>query len=170
MNIIWLINLLLLLTPLTPLPVKETQAPTPSRLAIYYIDVEGGAATLIVTPARESVLIDAGWPGNDGRDAKRIEAAMKKAGIQAIDHLIITHYHTDHFGGVPELAARVKINQFYDHGPMSNLSEDPNFDQKYKAYLAATKGKSITLDQSEAGGGNPTSQPAGPFSAWGGPE
>ncbi len=145
MNIIWLINLLLLLTPLNGITVKESQAPAARRLTIYYVDVEGGAATLIVTPAGESILIDTGWPGNDSRDAKRIEAAMKKAGIVAIDHLIITHYHTDHFGGVPELATRVKINQFYDHGPMTSLSEDLKFEQKYKAYLEATKGKSVTL-------------------------
>lgn len=145
MNIIWLINLLLLITPLTGISVKETQAPAARKLAIYYVDVEGGAATLIVTPARESILIDAGWPGNDGRDAKRIAAAMKKAGIEAIDHLIITHYHTDHFGGVPELAALVKINQFYDHGPMTNLAEDRDFEKKYKAYTDVTKGKSTTL-------------------------
>src|SRR5688572_3801669 len=72
-------------------------------LDIFYIDVEGGAATLIVTPAGESILVDAGWPGFEGRDAKRIEKAMKAAGVTAIDHLIVTHYHTDHYGGVPEL-------------------------------------------------------------------
>ena len=83
MNIIWLINLLLLLTPLNGITVKESQAPAARRLTIYYVDVEGGAATLIVTPAGESILIDTGWPGNDSRDAKRIEAAMKKAGIVA---------------------------------------------------------------------------------------
>ncbi|MFN0087714.1 MAG: ComEC/Rec2 family competence protein [Blastocatellia bacterium] len=114
-------------------------------LNLYYIDVEGGAATLIVTPARESILVDAGWPGFEGRDAGRIEAAMKKAGITEIDHLIVTHYHTDHYGGVPELARRVKVNHFYDHGPMSSLSEDKDFEAKYSAYQAASGGKSIPL-------------------------
>jgi competence protein ComEC len=114
-------------------------------LDIYYVDVEGGAATLIVTPAGESILVDAGWPGFDGRDAKRIEQAMKTAGITAIDHLIMTHYHTDHYGGIPELAKRVKVNRFYDHGPMSSLEEDKDFAQKYAAYQGVTKGQSITL-------------------------
>src|SRR6266851_8865084 len=68
-------------------------------LGIYYIDVEGGAATLIVTPAGESILADDGWPDRDARDAKRIVAAAKKAGLKRIDYLWITHYHTDHFGG-----------------------------------------------------------------------
>jgi beta-lactamase superfamily II metal-dependent hydrolase len=56
-----------------------------TTLDIYYVDVEGGASTLIVTPAGESILVDAGWPGFDGRDANRIQAAMKRAGITQID-------------------------------------------------------------------------------------
>ena len=124
------------------------QNPESSRrtLDIFYVDVEGGAATLIVTPAGESILIDAGWPGFDGRDAKRIEQAMKVAGITAIDHLITTHYHTDHFGGVPELAKRVRINKYYDHGPMTSLDEDKDFPAKYAAYRAAAKNQTITLN------------------------
>jgi beta-lactamase superfamily II metal-dependent hydrolase len=115
-------------------------------LEIYYVDVEGGAATLIVTPAGESILVDAGWPGFDGRDAGRIERAMKAANIQAIDHMITTHYHTDHYGGVPELAKRVKIGKFYDHGPMESLAEDRDFATKYSAYRAAAKDQTITLN------------------------
>jgi competence protein ComEC len=70
---------------------------------------------------------------------------MKKAGITAIDHMIMTHYHTDHYGGIPELSRRVRINRYYDHGPMSALAEDKDFATKYAAYQAATKGQSITL-------------------------
>ena len=69
-------------------------------LHIYFIDVEGGQATLFVTPAGQSLLIDTGWPGNDGRDADRIVAAAKKAGISKIDYVLITHFHDDHVGGV----------------------------------------------------------------------
>lgn len=146
MNFFWLASLWLLFSP-----VAGQQGPAPPRsLEIYYVDVEGGAATLIVTPAGESILIDAGWPGFDGRDARRIEAAMKKAGLQAIDHLIVTHYHTDHYGGVPELSQRVKINQVYDHGPMADLPEDREFAKKYAAYQAVTKGQSITLKPGSA--------------------
>lgn len=116
------------------------------KLEILYVDVEGGAATLIVTPAGESILVDTGWPGFEGRDAKRIEAAMQAASITQIDHLIITHYHTDHYGGVPELAKRVKIGKFYDHGPMDSLPEDRTFAEKYAAYKAAAGGKTITLN------------------------
>ena len=102
-------------------------------LEIFYVDVEGGAATLIVTPAGESILIDTGWAGFDGRDAKRIQQAISYAGITTIDHLVITHYHTDHYGGVPALAAAVPIGKFYDHGPMEQLAEDADFAKKYAA-------------------------------------
>jgi beta-lactamase superfamily II metal-dependent hydrolase len=117
----------------------------PRTLDIYYVDVEGGAATLIVTPAGESILVDAGWPGFDGRDAKRIQRAMQRAGITAIDHFINTHYHVDHYGGVPEIARLVTIKRFYDHGPMPSLEEDKNFPQMYAAYRAAAKDKTTTL-------------------------
>jgi competence protein ComEC len=113
----------------------QTKA-TRRTLDIYYVDVEGGAATLIVTPAGESLLIDTGWPGFNGRDAKRIQQAMRQAGIAAIDHLVVTHYHIDHYGGVPELAQLVEIKKFYDHGKMTSLAEDAKFSERYAAYQA----------------------------------
>src|SRR5215510_6234496 len=91
---------------------QQTEA-TRRTLDFYFIDVEGGAATLIVTPAGEAALIDAGWDGFDGRDATRIRQALKQAGITAIDHLVVTHYHMDHYGGVAELAGLVPIKRFY---------------------------------------------------------
>jgi competence protein ComEC len=135
---------ILLISPVIILPAQQTNA-RKSALDIYYVDVEGGAATLIVTPAGESILVDAGWPGFDGRDARRIEQAMKAAGITAIDHMVMTHYHTDHYGGIPELARLVKVNKFYDHGPVSTIEEDKDFARKYAAYQEVTRGKSITL-------------------------
>lgn len=93
--------------------VQPEATPT---LDIYWIDVEGGAATLVVTPQRESVLMDAGWPRPDRRDTERIQAAMRDAGITTIDYLLISHFHTDHVGGVPQLAERVPIGQIVDHG------------------------------------------------------
>ena len=65
--------------------------------------------------------------------------------MTAIDHLVITHYHADHYGGVPQLAALVPIKHFYDHGPMSALPEDRNFAQLYGAYRAAAKDTTTTL-------------------------
>ena len=87
-----------------------------ATLDIYFIDVEGGQATLIATPARESLLIDTGFAGNGGRDAGRILAAVKDAGLTRIDYLLITHFHPDHDGGVVELARQIPIGTFIDHG------------------------------------------------------
>src|SRR5277367_281661 len=94
----------------------------PKPLQIYFIDVEGGQSTLIVDPQGESLLIDTGWNDFNGRDADRIMIAAKSAGIDHIDDVIITHYHTDHAGGVPQLASRIKIGTFFDHGPNTETS------------------------------------------------
>ena len=96
-------------------------AQEPADLAIYWIDVEGGAATLVVTPARESVLMDTGWPRADARDALRIQAAMDDAGIDRIDYLLFSHFHGDHVGGLPTLAERVPIGAIVDHGDSVEL-------------------------------------------------
>ena len=118
----------------------------PARtLNIYFIDVEGGAATLIVTPAGESILVDAGWTGFENRDANRIRDAMREAGVTQIDHMIATHYHADHYGGIPQLAAVVPIKHYYDHGKMTSLQDDPNFPKMYAAYQSAAGGQTTTL-------------------------
>jgi hypothetical protein len=89
-----------------------------STLDIYTIDVEGGNATLFVAPSGESLLIDTGNAGNQAsRDAARILEATQAAGLKQIDHLIVTHWHGDHFGGLPELAPKIPIKEFIDHGP-----------------------------------------------------
>jgi beta-lactamase superfamily II metal-dependent hydrolase len=85
-------------------------------LQVYFIDVEGGQSTLMVTPAGQSVLIDAGWGDNNYRDADRIAAAAKRAKIKRIDYFILTHYHSDHVGGVPQLVDRLPVGTFIDHG------------------------------------------------------
>ncbi len=91
--------------------------PAAKSLQVYFIDVEGGQATLIVSPSGESMLVDAGWPGNNGRDSDRIVAAAKLAGVKQIDYLLMTHYHLDHVGGIPELAAKIPVVTYIDHGP-----------------------------------------------------
>ena len=100
-------------------PAPVVQKP----LQIYFVDVEGGQATLFVTPKGESLLIDTGWPGNGGRDANRIAAAAKNAGFQKIDFVLITHYHDDHVGGAPQLAAKIPVGTFIDHGENRETSD-----------------------------------------------
>jgi beta-lactamase superfamily II metal-dependent hydrolase len=127
------------------LPQSVHAADTPRGLDIYFIDTEGGAATLIVTPAGESVLIDCGNPGS--RDAERIhKTATEQAGLTRIDHLIITHWHSDHYGGVARLAKLLPVQNFYDHGIPDQLADDPKgFELLIQAYKLATGGKSKTL-------------------------
>jgi competence protein ComEC len=133
-NLMWLAMCTLVLA----LPAVAA-AQMKNHLLIYSIDVEGGQSTLLVSPAGGSLLVDTGWPGNDGRDAKRIRAAMQDAGIKRIDYVLITHYHTDHVGGVPELVKRVPIGEFVDHGP--NQEDSDSTRQGYAAYLKAIEGK-----------------------------
>lgn len=108
---------------------------TSGHLTIYSIDVEGGQATLLVTPSKASLLVDTGWPGNNGRDAERIEAAMKDAGITKLDHVLITHFHVDHVGGVPNLVERIKVGEFLDHGENREDADITRHD--FAAYIKA---------------------------------
>jgi competence protein ComEC len=108
------------------------------KLLIYSIDVEGGQSTLLVSPQGGSLLVDTGWPGNNGRDAIRIQTAMKDAGITKIDHVLITHFHVDHVGGVPNLVQHIQVGEFIDHGEDRELSADTKRD--YAAYLKAIQG------------------------------
>src|SRR5262249_40233004 len=116
------------LLPALPLAAKA--------LTIYFIDVEGGQSTLIVTPAGESLLVDTGYargggtldtrPGDpaQARDANRIVAAARDAGVSRIDNLLITHFHADHDGGVTELSKLLPIRRFIDHGGVLPQAEE----------------------------------------------
>ena len=114
----------------------RTQTPSRTALDVFFIDVEGGQATLFVTPAGESMLVDAGWAVFEGRDAGRIEAAAKQAGVSRLDYLLVTHYHADHVGGVPEIARRLPVRTFVDHGATVEQGERPA--ALFNAYVDAT--------------------------------
>jgi competence protein ComEC len=113
-------------------------SPNAKPLQIYFIDVEGGQSTLVVSPSGQSLLIDTGWPGYEGRDADRIVAAAHQAGIKQIDYVLITHYHRDHVGGVPQLVDGIKVGTFIDHGP--NLEDSEVTRTDYAAYEKAIGG------------------------------
>jgi len=116
------------------------------RLDIYFIDVEGGAATLLVTPAGESLLIDSGYPDNGGRDRDRILKVLRDVAQQDhLDHAAVTHWHLDHYGNHAALAAQIKIHSFWDRGIPETLAEDKNFEKRIADYRAASQNKSKTL-------------------------
>ena len=120
------------------LPGQAASAQGNARnLEIYWIDVEGGASTLFVSPTGESLIFDTGFPGNDDRDAKRIHAAAQKAGLTRIDHVVISHWHGDHEGGLEALSKMIPLGRFYDHGNGVEPADQQRLDG-YKA-LAGSK-------------------------------
>jgi len=134
------IHLLLLAALATaPLPAAKND------LKITFIDTEGGQATLLVTPSGQSLLIDAGWPGYNGRDSDRIVAVAKKAGLTKIDFLLVTHYHMDHVGGVPELAAKFPIGTLIDHGTNTETNRGAKELEAGYQKVLATGAKRLTV-------------------------
>jgi len=120
--------------------MAQTRATKP--LEIYVIDVESGNATLFVTPSGETVLIDTGNGGAQAaRDAGRIVEAAKDAGVTKIDHLIITHWHGDHFGGLAEVARQLPIAHYYDHG--ANVQATPATDEFFKTVYEPLTAKAM---------------------------
>jgi competence protein ComEC len=118
--------------------VAQISTHTPNeKLRVYFVDVEGGQSTLVVTPTGQSLLIDTGWPENNGRDADRILAVAKQAGLSRIDFVLLTHYHTDHVGGVPALLSKIPVGTFIDHGPLREMDGGIN-ERDYAEYQKAT--------------------------------
>lgn len=120
---------------------------TDGRLDIYFIDVEGGASTLFVTPAGESLLVDSGSHNNDGRDRDRVLKVVRQAaGLKRIDHAVVTHWHEDHYGNHADLASQIKIGTFWDRGlPDALPNDDPKFEEHLAPYRLATQNRSRTL-------------------------
>ncbi|MEY3458548.1 MAG: hypothetical protein RL215_1705 [Planctomycetota bacterium] len=115
-------------------------------LDLYFIDVEGGAANLIVTPSGESILIDSGYPDNQSRDLDRIlHVARDVAGLQRIDHAVVSHWHLDHYGNHAALAAKFGVGTWWDRGIPDELPEDPSYIDRISAYRAASQNQSRTL-------------------------
>lgn len=106
----------------------------PKSLQIYWIDAKGGAATLIVAPSGESMLVDTANRAPGDRDAKRILAAAQKAGLSKIDYLLTTHFHSDHIGSMPALAKMIPIGEYLDHGESIEIAR-PQVAAAYKAYV-----------------------------------
>lgn len=122
------------------LPAAAQATHGDGKLHIAAIDVAGGQSTLFVSPTGQSLLVDAGWPGNNYRDADRIVAAAKDLGVTRLNTVLITHYHTDHVGGVPQLVERIPVDKFIDHGTRYDKDPDPavNYDN-YMRVIASGK-------------------------------
>lgn len=135
--------LFLLLIVITSAAVASStagQTRTSKSLEIYVVDVEGGNATLFVSPSGESVLIDTGNAGGaTGRDPGRILEAIKDAGLKQIDHLITTHWHGDHFGGMAEVAAKIPVRNFVDHGASVEAAGENFVKNTYPPLYASAK-------------------------------
>jgi competence protein ComEC len=115
-------------------------------LRLFFIDVEGGQATLVVTPSGQSLLVDTGWPTDNLRDAERIAAAVKKAGVGTVDYLVITHYHADHVGGMAQLVSRVKVRNVITHGPTTETGKGADtMMATFRAALAASGAKELVV-------------------------
>ena len=134
---IWLIGMLCI-----PVGPATAQSPT---FDIYWVDVEGGAATLAVAPTGESLLVDTGWDTSDNRDAKRILAVASEAGLTRIDYLVISHFHRDHVGGLQALAEMIPIAKCFDHGTTTEESNQ----QWVDAYLSVCGDKWVAVEAGE---------------------
>src|SRR6202049_2075146 len=141
-----------------PVSLAHAQQPQVQKpLDIYFIDTEGGQATLFVSPSGQSMLVDTGFPGNQGaatpaeanapgitRDADRITAVLKQANVTVLDYVVITHYHGDHAGNAAELANRIPILHFVDHGPYT-VELQPNRSAGFLSYQPVReKARAIT--------------------------
>jgi beta-lactamase superfamily II metal-dependent hydrolase len=132
-----------LATLLTLLALAAVQTKPTAALRIYVIDVEGGGATLVVSPQGQSMLIDSGSPGAAAeRDAKRIADAMRAAGLNRIDYLFTTHYDSDHVGGAPAANGVAHFTRFFDHGDVDTKWEQGRgIDERFGAYIKMAEGK-----------------------------
>ena len=116
-------------------------------LRVYFADVEGGQATLFVAPGGESLLIDAGWSGNNDRDADRIVALCRRAGVTRIDNLVVTHFHVDHAGGIPQLVAKIPVSRFIDHGDNTETRDAATVSSwdGYRKALTSSRAQRLTV-------------------------
>ena len=134
-----------LLLSISSLPIsiaaQRPADPPKPNIDIYFIDTEGGQATLFISPDGRSVLFDTGTRGNNGRDLNRIVAVLKEAKVEVLDYVVVTHYHGDHAGNAAELSTQLPIRNFIDHGPYS-VELQPNRAAAFFAYLdVRNKGK-----------------------------
>ena len=142
---------LLLAATAATLAIAGAAGPPAARtLDFYFLDVEEGNATLIVAPSGETLLMDAGSAGNHGRDAERVLSAARRAGVRKIDYLLVTHYHNDHYGSIPELAKQIPILRFFDHGPNAEANRDAAWKEHWQ--IGTNDALHAAYEKTRAGG------------------
>ena len=125
--------------------VVAAQRTPPATLDIYFIDTEGGQATLFVSPTGQTLLFDTGTGGDNGRDADRITNIVKQAAVeQQLDHVVVSHYHGDHVGNAAELSKRFPIRHFYDHGGWT-VEGQPNRRTAFETYIPVREKAHVTV-------------------------
>jgi competence protein ComEC len=141
---VWLLTAgMALLTGAAPIAWADADD---GRLDIYFIDVEGGAATLLVTPRGETILIDSGYPDFAGRDRDRIAHVLKEVvKLDRLDHAIVSHWHLDHYGNHASLVDQIRVGHFWDRGIPDSLAEDKGYAERIAQYRAATQNRSLAL-------------------------
>ncbi len=86
-------------------------------LQIHCLNVGHGDATLVISPAGRTLLIDA---GNDSMGLRKVLPWLSSRGITSLDWIVATHYHGDHIGGLDEVInglGRDSVKQaVYDRG------------------------------------------------------
>src|ERR1039457_1570113 len=117
------------------------------NLDIYVIDVEGGKSVLVVSPSGQSMVIDAGWPASNNRQAstERIVDAVRAAGLKRIDYLVISHFDIDHIGDVPQLVSKIPVGHIFDHGDMQTTNAPAT--ERFAAYKTVRDKIGHTVDR-----------------------
>lgn len=130
--------------------MAAAQTDSQATTDIYFIDTEGGQATLVVSPTsgilgtKEVLLLDAGNLNPPGRDADRIVAAMKDAGVERVDTLVVSHYHGDHVGGVAALFDKVPVRRVLDPGAFVP-EQNGNREAGYLSYVPVRQHAHVTI-------------------------
>ena len=134
------------LASLAALSLAACSLAAAATLDIYWIDVEGGAATLVVTPEAETILMDAGWAGFEGRDPQRIVRVLEEeVGKRELDYFIASHFHRDHTGGVATLASMIPIRKFVDHGDSVEIGWNDRADELWSSYVETAGDRRMTV-------------------------
>lgn len=116
----------------------------PQKLRIFFIDVGQGDSTLIITPDKKTVLIDGG--GSDSFDVgeKVLLPYLLDRRILKVDYVLISHFDTDHCGGILTIMEKVKVKNII-------ISEQAEHSENYERFKKLMINKKIRLIEVKKG-------------------